>query len=286
MDGVDAAALTEKLLVELVATTHALTSLSADALEELVARVIVDTVQTVGADRAALWLQHDDRIEVVATTGMRATTVDRFLHVDVAPDTPGEKLLMRRSPVTWSTHDEAKRYFPVVAVNNLGSGYVSPLHADGRFFGVFFVGWAREHRSLGIAERAFLDGIANCCALALEHGRSGTEADPAIDLGEEIVELSDTLSVKLTKSKGASTAWIAGEIDYANEAVLERALAAALLARPRGALAFDLSEVAFLSVGGGRIVLAASRRSTEISIVNASSAARRVIDLLAHDFED
>ncbi len=290
VEGVGAAALTEKMLVEVVSAIRALTTaLPSDSFEEVVARIIVDAVQTVDADRAAIWLQRDDAIEVVATTGMRATTVDRFQHVEVAPDTPGEKLLMRRTPVTWSTHEQAKRLFPVVTVANLGSGYVSPLHADDRFSGVLFVGWTQQHRAIEPAERAFLEGIAHCCALAVERWSGGLERDAGNDDDrDEIVAAGETFSVRLTTSGGEPTAWIAGEIDCSNEEDLERAVTEVLRAHPHGRLGFDLADVAFLSVAGARIVLGACQESSDQSpryVLNSSAPARRVINLLAGDFD-
>jgi anti-anti-sigma regulatory factor len=282
VDGVDASALTEKMFADLVAAMRAVTSaLPTDSFEEVVARIIVDAARTVEADRAAAWLQRDDAIEVVATTGMRATTVDRFLHVDVAPDTPGETLLRCRTPVTWSTHEQAQRYFPVVAVANLGSGFVSPLHTEGEFAGVLFIGWTKEHRALAPAEHAFLEGIAHCCALAVE--RAGAEREPQPDDGETVVALGEALSVRLTTANGASVAWIAGEVDCANEADLDRAIAQVMRTHTRGRLGFDLAGIEFLSVAGARMVLAACGRAPDTYILNASTAARRVIDLLATD---
>jgi anti-anti-sigma factor len=290
VEGVNAAELTEEMLVELVAAIRALTTaLPTASFEEVVAGIIVDAVQTVGADRAAVWLQRADAIEVVATTGMRATTVDRFQHVDVAPDTPGEKLLMRRTPVTWSTHEQAQRFFPVGGVANLGSGYVSPLHAEDRFSGVLFVGWTQQHRAIGAAERAFLEGIANCCALAVERWRGGPERGATDDDDrDEIVAAGETFSVRLTTSGGEPTAWVAGEIDCSNEEELERAVAEVLRAHPHGRLGFDLADVAFLSVAGARIVLGACQESSDQSqryVLNSSAPARRVINLLAGDFD-
>jgi anti-anti-sigma factor len=287
VDGANAGTVTQEMLVELVAATRAVTAASpTDSFEEVVAQIIVDAAGTVKAQRAAIWLLRDDAIEVVATTGLRAATVDRFQHLDVAPDSPAGTMLRRRNPVTWSTHEEAQRYFPVVTVSDFGSGYVSPLPTGERFSGVLFVGWKQQHRAMRLAELAFLEGIAHCCALALE--RAGNDHEPRVDTDDEIISLGAAFSVRLTTSDGLSIAWIAGEIDCANERELESALHMVLRIHRQGRLGFDLSNVEFLSVAGARIVLAACRQESiqrEIYIVNSSTAAGRVIDLLAHDFD-
>jgi anti-anti-sigma factor len=273
----------EDMLLGLVAANRAVSTASArDPFEEVVAHIIVDAARAVRASRAAIWLQRDDAIEVVATTGVRATTVDRFQHVPVAPDTPGEDILRRRNPVTWSTHAEGQRYFPAVTVANFGSGYVSPLHVADSFAGVLFVGWSQQDRMIASAERAFLEGIAHCCAFAIE--RSDVYDDLDVSEYDEIIAIGDAFSVKLARTDVQSIVWIAGEIDFANERELEHALQAVIRDHTRGTLALDLGGVEFLSAKGARVILRATGQATEdvtVSILNASQPARRVLDLLA-----
>jgi anti-anti-sigma factor len=287
VDGAENVSANQTMLVELAAATRAVTAaLPTDSFEEVVAQIIVDAAGTVKAERAAIWLQRDDAIEVVATTGLRAATVDRFQHLDVAPDSPAGSMLRRRTPVTWSTHEEAQRYFPVVTVSDFGSGYVTPLPTGDRFSGVLFVGWKRQRRAIGLAEHAFLEGIAHCCALALE--RAVVDHESRVDDDAEVISLGAAFSVRLTTSDGLSLAWIAGEIDVANEPELASALDTVLRVRDQGRLGFNLSNVEFLSVAGARIILAACRQESvqrEIYIVDSSAAARRVIDLIANDFD-
>jgi anti-anti-sigma factor len=283
--GVNAPTLTEEMLVDLAAATRAVNDASPhEPFEQVVARMIGDAARAVKADRAAMWLHRGDVIEVVATTGLRATTVDRFLFVDVAPDTPGEELLRRRNPVTWTTHEQAQRYFPVVSIDDLGSGYVSPLYVGDTFSGVLFVGWRQQHRTIRSAERVFLEGVTQCCALAVQ--RSDAEEELVGADYDEIIVVSDTFSVKLTRSAGHSIAWIAGEIDFANDKELEDALQAIVRRKTRETLAFDLANVEFLSVAAARVIVAACEQPSayaNVAIVNASPAARRVLDLLADD---
>jgi anti-anti-sigma factor len=275
------------MLVDLVAATRALLAAPPQAsFEEVVAQIIVEAAGTVKAQRAAIWLQRDDAIEVVATTGLRAATVDRFQHLDVAPDSPVASALRRRAPVTWSTHAEGQRYFPAVTVSDFGSGYAMPLPPGSRFSGVLFIGWRQQHRALGAAEHAFLEGIAHCCALAIE--RAGNDHELRVDDDDEIVALGATFSVRLTAADGLSIVSIAGEIDCANERELDGALEAILRGHEHGRLGVDLSNIEFLSVAGARLVLSACQAESierPIYILNSSAAARRVIDLIAADFE-
>ena len=286
-DGVELPTLTEEMLEHLVEATRALANASpSDPFEEVVARIIVDAAQAVKADRAAIWFQRDDAIEVVATTGMRATTVDRFQHVAVAPDTPGETILRRRTPVTWVTQAQAQRYFPEVTVADFGSGYVTPLQTGERFSGVLFLGWNEQHRTVEIAERTFLEGVAHCCAIAAE--RSGVDEDIHVGVEDEIVAVTDAFSVRLTSSAGQSIARIAGEIDCANETDFERAVTAVVNAHVPGRLGLDLANVEFLSVAAARVILTACEGPvghTDIYLLNSSPAARRVLDLLASDVD-
>jgi anti-anti-sigma factor len=281
--GVEIPALSEDLLVCLVAATRAVARASPrDPFEQVVANVIVDAARAVSASRAAIWFERDDAIEVVATTGVRATTVDRFQHVAVAPDTPGEAILRQRTAVTWSTHAQGQRYFPAVTVANFGSGFVSPLHVADRFAGVLFVGWSQQHRTVAPGERAFLEGIAHCCALVVDRSDVHDELD--VNEYDDIIAIGDGFSVKLTTTDVQSIVWIAGEIDFANERELEQALLAVIRDHARGTLALDLGDVEFLSAKGARIIRRATEQATEdvtISILNASPPARRVLDLIA-----
>jgi anti-anti-sigma factor len=281
--GVDVPALTEDLLFGLVAATRAVgTTSSRDSFEEVVARVIVDAAQRVRADRAAIWFERDDAIEVVATTGVRATTVDRFQRVEVASATPGEEILRGRTPITWSTHVEGQRYFPSVTVVDFGSGYVAPLHVADKFVGVLFVGWSAQHRAIGLAERAFLEGIAYCCTVAVE--RSEMHDALVVSDYDEIVAIGERFSVKLTTTDIESIVWIAGEIDFANESELERALDAIIRAHKFATLTLDLAGVEFLSVKAARVILDECQQASDdatMSIANASPSAQRVLDLLA-----
>src|SRR5262245_14192786 len=79
--------------------------------EETVAVIVAEAARGLQADRAAVWLERDEAIEVVATTGMRPTTVDRFQRLAVGQPTRFEPLLRRNSPIEWATHLEAQTHF-------------------------------------------------------------------------------------------------------------------------------------------------------------------------------
>ncbi len=283
-EGIGSAADTVELLEQLAAATRAITVASANnGFEQVVATIIVDAARVVRADRAALWLERDDVIAVIATTGIRATTVDRFHRFDVPAETLAKSTLRRGEPITWTTHTSAQRYFPQIDAPDFGSGFVSPLHIGGKYAGVLFVGWGAEHRRLRGTERSFLEAITHTCAIAVEHSERAAERDQGSDDG--IAAIGETFAITVTTSDIETIVWVAGEIDVSNLDHFAHCLRDVTDNSRSEALVLDLTDVEFLSVAAARLVLNISRQRTHdhraIELRNASANVERVLDLIS-----
>ena len=283
-DGVDPATDAAELLAQLAAATHTITATSAsDPFEQVVATIIGDAAGAVRADRAAVWLERDNSIAVIATTGIRAASVDRFHRVEVPEETIAKSALRRGTSIVWTTHMSAQRYFPHITAQDLGSGFVSPLHVGGEYAGVLFIGWATEHRRLRTTERSFLEAIADTCAIAVERSEQLQERDDASVDG--IVAIGDTFGITVTSSGVETVVWVTGEIDVSNIDQFAHCLQHITESNTNERLILDLTGVEFLSVAAARLVLSMSQgrtpRGAAVEVRNTSANVQRVFDVVS-----
>ena len=134
-----------------------------EPFEQVVATIVIEAAHALGADRAAVWLERGDAVEVVATTGLRPTTVDRWQRIVVPPGTPRAGALFSDAPIVWSSHSDAQSHFPRLAVADFGSGLAVPIRVVGDGSGVLFAGWREERHPVGRIELTFLEIMAQYC---------------------------------------------------------------------------------------------------------------------------
>lgn len=283
-DRVEPATGAAELLAQLAALTREITATPPnDPFEQLVAVIVSRAAHILRADRAAVWLEFDDAVAVIATTGLRATTVDRFRRFDVPSETRAKSTLRRGVPISWTTHASAQRYFPHISADDFGSGLVSPLHIGDRYTGVLFVGWAAEHRRLHETERSFLETIAHSCAIVV--GRSNPIDDRDDASVEGIIAIGETFAIKVTKSVIETIAWISGEVDVSNLDQFAHSLQHITDNCRSDRLVLEFTDVDFLSVAAARLVLGMSAertdRDTSLEVRNVSANIQRVFDIVS-----
>lgn len=259
-----------------------------EPFEETVAVIVVEAARGLQADRAAVWLERGEAIEVVATTGMRPTVVDRFQRFEVGQPARFEGLLRRNSPIEWASHLEAQTYFRRVDVENFGSGIVIPIGNATTCSGVLFVGWQREQRVTCDTERTFLETLADCCAVAVERADSAHQRHEGVSLARrELVRVDDLCSIQTSASDGQTIAWIIGAIDISNSQQLAHALDD-IAVHADGRLIIDLEAVTFFALAAARVIvqLTRSRDTAEVAIRNASPVVDNVLSLITRENVD
>jgi signal transduction histidine kinase len=138
--------------------------------ESGVARVIVrEAPQAVEASAAAVAIFRDEgRIEIVAMDGFGADGAEGVL---VAAESPLPEVQRTREPVFIADEASFARQYPAVHDRlRFGAWAALPLQADQRQFGALLFGFADEG-AFAPEDRAFMEMLAQQCALALERAR-------------------------------------------------------------------------------------------------------------------
>jgi anti-anti-sigma factor len=252
-----------------------------DPFEVVIAAVVLEAARAVNADRAALWIARDDMLQVVATTGLRPTTVDRFNRLPAWLGTPAERLLRDRQTVTWQSYAEARALFPRVGVDQFGSGVAVPIGTDG---GVLFVGWTRAHHALDRNQIVFLETVARCSALAIE--RSDADRPELTHQSPDELWNADLFSVWTTKGDAEAIALVRGEID-AYTAETFGAHLRQLLEHTTSRVVIDLTSTTFMdgaAVGAiAGIARAGILRGREVRIRGASPLHQTLLTMFGLD---
>jgi anti-anti-sigma factor len=270
------------LLDHLAAAARASASPS-EPFEQAIATIVIEAACALCADRAAVWLERDDAVEVVATTGLRPTTVDRFQRLVLRPGTRGEEAFRSDTPIVWCSHDDAQAQFPMVAVASFGSGLAVPISRVGDCSGVLFVGWREEHHPIGHADLTFLEIMARCCAFAVERNDLERERHTVIGVAHENMAMGDGLiAVRASVEDGNVVVSIAGAIDICNVVAFEAALRSIAHDDNVRSLVVDLAAVSFLSISGARALLEFRERAAKnrkaVAVRHASPSVARVLE--------
>ena len=255
-----------------------------EPFEQVVATIVIEAARALGADRAAVWLERGDAVEVVATTGLRPTTVDRFQRIALRPGVPSEGVLRSDTPIVWFSHDDAQAHFPRVAVSDFGSGLAVPVNLVGDCSGVLFVGWREEQHPIGHTDLTFLEIMAQYCALAVERADLERERRTVVNIAQNGAAISDGLfAVRAAIDGDEAVVEISGAIDICNDSSFDAALR--LIASNTGlrSVMVDFAATEFMSVSAARAFAGfcndLSQKRTAVALRNASPAVTRVLEM-------
>ena len=157
-----------------LARLQVLTALLAEAteLERVASVVLTHGTEGLGASGAALLIEKNDRLDLVASTGFLAEAVDAFATIDLALDLPVTAAVRGRELLIVDSRRERDERWPALRdVPTQSETTVSlPLLLDDRSVGAITLGWA-ESREFSQTDRDFLLALGRQCALAVERVR-------------------------------------------------------------------------------------------------------------------
>jgi signal transduction histidine kinase/PAS domain-containing protein len=182
-----------------VHASHEVTSALASALSTAdVAAIIVDKgVNALGAYAGSMMLLTSDggRLERVRAVGYPEDMLARWMHIPLDANLPLSEAVREQTPILLGNDQAISERYPGLSEERKTTGTKAlaavPLVVDGRPLGALGLSF-RSEQAFSSDERAFIQGLAGKCALALERARlydesltARREAQKALD---ELVE--------------------------------------------------------------------------------------------------
>jgi anti-sigma B factor antagonist len=278
---IDDATLLERVasVADAVVATH--------LVEEAIAAIVLEARDGLRADRAATWVYRDGRFDVIATSGLKPDTVDRFeqFHVPESAQAAGAMSLLGERVLSWSSTDEALEHFRGLAVQRFGSGIAVPLLLRGEIEGVLFVGWDSEGHAANPDERTFLRALAEWGAIAFERDELRRERDELAShpVNSRVVHQSDMLRVTCRPGTGArAMLLLEGELDLSNADTITLAVADLFDTGVRG-IVLELADVSYIDATSIRALVeaanAAKERDITLELHQPSPLVRRLLHM-------
>ena len=256
-------------------------------VEEAIAAIVLEARDALYADRAATWMYRDGRFDVIATSGLKPHTVDRFeqFQVPESAQAAGAMSLLGERVLAWSSTDEALEHFRGLAVQRFGSGIAVPLLLRGEMEGVLFVGWDNEGHTANPTELTFLRALAEWGAIAFERDELRQERDELAShpVNSRVIHQSEMLRVTCRPGTGArAMLLLEGELDLSNADTITLAVTDLFDTGVRG-IVLELADVTYIDATSIRALVdaanAAQARDITLELHEPSPLVRRLLHM-------